>query len=477
MFPPFPENSACLEAEKLIAELDSGLLVRLGILPEGNSGKELSPGQMFGVAICENAARERVVLRAFSGQLAGEGRWLVDGFVPPCIDVEKWNAEVERADPPIKALTAKINQLRDSEEKTRLIAERKNLSHESLKNIYGMYEFCCWDGHTETYQTLVDSLRFGDVFSIPTGTGDCCAPKLINYCNRNGMKILSMAEFFYGKEPASGKKKHKEFYPPCDEKCSLVLPKMLGLEILYRDEDIIVVNKPSGLLSIPGRGDEKFDSVSSRVRALVPGCIEQPTAHRLDMDTSGLMVLGLTAEAQRNLSMQFEARTVSKKYYALLRGRLSEIVAQKSGTITLKQRLDIEHRPYQIFDEEFGKVAVTDWRVLDEFAVNTPRGTLASNQNASRGTLASDQNASCARIASDHDYWRTLVEFEPQTGRTHQLRLASSHPKGLGISIVGDNLYGTQNEGERLCLQSFYLEFDHPVTKNRMKFVLPCDFL
>lgn len=468
MFPPFPEELARIEAEKLMSELDDGLLFSLGIVKQEN--ELLSPGQMFGVAVCipsfEDSSSvdysegcsdcerpEKIVLRSFSGQLAGNGRWLVEGFVPPCIDVVAWKTEVERADPEIKELTEKISLMNDCAEKTELIAKRKNLSNESLRRIYGMYSFTCWDKHIETYETLALSLKGvsqneqnANIFSIPTGTGDCCGAKMINYAFRNNLKIISMTEFFYGTEPRSGQKKHKSFYPPCDEKCGIVLPKMLGLEIIYRDESIIVVNKSSGLLSVPGRGEEKFDSVATRVRALFPDCIKQPTAHRLDMDTSGLMVLGLTEQAQRNLSMQFEARTVKKKYRALLRGKLSEKFGlQKSGTIEIKQRLDIGNRPHQIEDNENGKLAVTDWQVLDEWE-------------------------------SENGEDRTYVEFCPKTGRTHQLRLASSHPKGLGIPIVGDNLYGVQYAGERLCLQAFYLEFEHPTTGERLKFTLPCDF-
>ena len=467
MFSPFSEKLALPEAEKLMQELDSGLL-------DSAFGTDatLTPGQMFGVAVCKDSFGKRIVLRAFSGQLRGEGRWLVDGFVPPCIDVEKWKKEVERADPEIKRLTSKINELPDCVEKTELIAKRKELSRISLKNIYEMYEFKCWDGHSETYQTLAKSLvcekavggvnsaarEKTDLFSIPTGTGDCCAPKLINYAFQNNLKILSLVEFFYGTEPASKNKKHKTFYPPCDEKCGILLPKMLGLEILYRDEDIIVVNKPSGLLSIPGRStqnEDKSDSVATRVRKLFPNCIAQPASHRLDMDTSGLMVLGFTAESQRNLSMQFEARTVKKKYRALLRGSLAEKLGptQQSGTIELKQRLDIENRPHQIVDEQHGKLAITHWKVLEETETGAEKST---------GKIS--------------PFKTTLVEFTPETGRTHQLRLASAHPKGLGTPIVGDNLYGAQNEGERLCLQAFYLEFDHPTTGERLKFTLPREF-
>ncbi|MCR4791091.1 MAG: RluA family pseudouridine synthase [Treponemataceae bacterium] len=479
MFPPFPQEQSKIECLKLMEELDKGLL---------DSFLKDSPGQMFGVAVCierknfafgdpiipsppieEMNPENFIVLRAFSGQLAGQGRWNYPGFVPPCIDVEKWNEEVKRADPGIKAETAKIQELEElyekasSEEKKEVEktileqkALRKNLSHESLRNIYGFYEFTCFDGHVETYASLSGNSDDPDsVFQIPTGTGDCCAPKLINYAYKNGLQIVSMAEFFYGNEPKSGLKKHKEFYPPCDEKCGLLLPKMLGLNILYRDKDIIVVNKQDGILSAPGKGDEKFDCIPYRVRLLVPDCIEQPCVHRLDMDTSGILVLGLNKKSHRNLSIQFQDRKTEKFYRALLRGKLSDRTDQKSGTISFPMRVDLENRPYQIYDEEYGRMAVSDWKVLDEYEVPSENLNMEEKK---------------------YSHWRTLIEYKPQTGRTHQLRLHSAHEKGLGLAIVGDRLYGQNLAGERLCLQAYHLSFFHPVTEEKMTFEVEPEF-
>lgn len=205
----------------------------------------------------------------------------------------------------------------------------------------------------------------------------------------------------------------------------------LPLHILYQDGTLAVVDKPGGLLAVPGRGPDKQDSVVSRLQRLVPGCIEQPAAHRLDMDTAGLMVLGLTREAHRHLSAQFAERRVAKKYLALLEG----IVPEDSGEITLSFRLDPERRPHQVYDPVLGKIGISQWRKLDIRA------------------------------------GRTLVEFTPLTGRTHQLRLHASHPLGLGCPIVGDRLYGSGCPGEPLRLHALWLQFAHPETGQTMEFV------
>ncbi|MGP1587117.1 MAG: RluA family pseudouridine synthase [Treponemataceae bacterium] len=498
MFPPFPQEQAKIQCFKLMEELDNGLFC---------SFLKNSPGQMFATAVCQDGT----LLRAFSGQLAGEGRWILPGFVPPCINTEKWKAEVFESDPKIKDLTTKIQKLENqiklekeqkdkksnanpagfeiqiqpepksfiekqdflAKEILKLKKMRKKLSNESLRKIYDMYSFTCHDGHIETYKTLAADLNLKktkDVFSIPTGTGDCCAPKLLNYAYANNLKIISMAEFFYGNEPSSGQKKHKNFYPPCDEKCSLILPKMLGLHILYKDQDIIVVNKPSGILSAPGKGPEKFDCIPYRVKKLIPECIEQPCVHRLDMDTSGLLVLGLTKEAHKNLSIQFQDRKVNKKYRALLCGKLSsKFKEQKSGLINFPIRVDINNRPYQIYDEKYGRASLTQWQVLKEYKLNKNSNNEIYEENCENQYA----NSSCK---STNEQWRTLVEFSPITGRTHQLRVHSAHEKGLGLPIVGDRLYGVNLNGERLCLQAFYLEFEHPINKEKMKFELPIDF-
>ena len=210
----------------------------------------------------------------------------------------------------------------------------------------------------------------------------------------------------------------------------------MPLHILYQDEFLAVIDKPGGLLAVPGRGPDKQDSVVSRLQQMVPWCIEQPAVHRLDMDTSGLMVLGLTREAHRQLSTQFAERRVGKKYLALLEG----IVPTESGEIALSFRLDPEHRPYQVYDPVQGKIGVSRWRKL---AVREGR---------------------------------TLVEFMPLTGRTHQLRLHASHPLGLGCPIVGDRLYGFGCPDEPLLLHATWLQFDHPDTEQKMDFCSAASF-
>lgn len=206
--------------------------------------------------------------------------------------------------------------------------------------------------------------------------------------------------------------------------------------ILYQDEAIVVVDKPGGLLSVPGRGPDKEDSIASRIRQRIPWCIEQPAVHRLDMDTTGLMVLGLSASAHRHLSAQFEERTVIKQYLALLEG---EVVGE-SGEIALRFRLDPARRPYQIFDPIQGKLGISRWQKLEAGA------------------------------------GQSLVMFTPLTGRTHQLRLHASHPQGLGCPIVGDRLYGTGMPGEQMLLHASVLEFTHPTSGARLHFSLSAAF-
>jgi len=202
------------------------------------------------------------------------------------------------------------------------------------------------------------------------------------------------------------------------------------LEIIHEEEGFVVICKASGFLSVPGRGPDKQDAVSSRIREMYPACIVQPSVHRLDMDTSGLMLLALDKETHRALSIQFQERQVGKVYYALLEGHLKE----ENGRIELPFRLDPDNRPYQLYDEVHGKMGLTHWE----------------------------------RIAYEGDY--TRVRFEPHTGRTHQLRLHASHEKGLGIPIVGDRLYGNGTEPGQLRLHAAGLSFDHPLSGRRLEF-------
>lgn len=197
-----------------------------------------------------------------------------------------------------------------------------------------------------------------------------------------------------------------------------------------------MVAKPSGLLSVPGRGPDKQDCVVNRIKALYPELIDQPAVHRLDMYTSGLMILARSAAAHKNLSRQFELRQVSKKYLALLDG----VIHQTEGEIRLAFRLDPDNRPYQVFDPIQGKLGITRWK----------------------------------RLAIEGG--RTRVAFQPLTGRTHQLRLHAAHPQGLGIPIVGDRLYGQGEEGDPMLLHASQLQFRHPRDGREMNIVSEVPF-
>lgn len=272
----------------------------------------------------------------------------------------------------------------------------------------------------------------------PAGAGECAAPKLLQYAYRNGWQPLAMAEFWWGDSPKNEIRRHGYYYPACKGKCGPILKHMLQglhveknpletdmhrgteLEIMYEDEWLSVVNKPAGMLSVPGKSD--IDSVYGRVRRMYPEATGPMIVHRLDMATSGLILIAKTKEVHQNLQAQFKNRTVCKRYVAWLDG----IVEKKEGHIELPLRPDPEDRPRQVFDAVHGKPAVTDYTVLH------------------------------------YDSGRTFISFIPKTGRTHQLRVHSAHPLGLNAPIVGDELYG--RKADRLYLHAEYLGFIHPVS-------------
>lgn len=208
------------------------------------------------------------------------------------------------------------------------------------------------------------------------------------------------------------------------------------MKIVYQDRELVVVDKPSGLLSVPGRGPHKQDCVVNRSKLLFQDIIDQPAVHRLDMYTSGLMVLAKTTQAHKRLSIQFEKREVRKRYIALVEG----IVYQEGGEIRLSFRLDPDNRPFQVYDPIRGNLGITRWHRLG------------------------------------YENGRTRIEFRPLTGRTHQLRLHSAHPKGLGIPIVGDRLYGNGKQGDRMFLHAFELKFQHPRHDQTIKVISEIPF-
>ncbi|WP_027728040.1 RluA family pseudouridine synthase [Treponema sp. C6A8] len=450
MFPPLPCEQAHEKNLELISLLQKGEAKLLQLTKESEERK--GHGVMLGTLVCKKAeSKEEVILHAVSGismQLEMAEMPPASVIVPPLVPDSQIEDALSANDREIHELTDKIN----SGERF-LIPQRTALTTQSLQKVFDLYTFTRFDGKKITLNEII--AQHGGRLP-PTGTGDCCAPKLLSYAFAHHLIPASMDEVFYGKD--SHNKKCGQSYPPCDERCGYILPSILGLEILYRDESILVVNKQSGLLSVPGRTPDKQDCIESRMKALFPftNQLNQPAVHRLDMETSGIMILAFTKEAHRELNRQFEAKEVHKKYVALLDGVLQKAdgeaapkCGEKSGRIELKFRLDPDNRPHQIYDEEFGKIGITDWENLGQVTYRAPDG---STRKATR------------------------VLFMPQTGRTHQLRLHSSDIHGFHLPIIGDTLYGSCQSGERLMLHAQEITFTHPTTHEEMHFICQPEF-
>lgn len=483
MFPPFDEQSASLVLKTTLERLRSGRvqLIRQAKLSEERKISSI----MLGAMVCKEKSEQQntVTLLTVSGISCCLKGDLPGVFVEPIVSAQEIESALEENDKEIHLLTKEINDLEKSPSDILKLKElkkyRTKLCEKSLLKVFDKYFFYCADGKVKKLLNLVNENPPAKTQRlVPTGTGDCCAPKLLNHAFKNNLTVLSMAEtkinFTINDEcvrDCKGGKAVGDLAPmerernpakpavasfatnapltfktenPCDLRCSLILPKILGLEILYRDKDIIVVNKQSGLLSVPGRTEDKKDCIVSRVKRLFPDCIEQPAVHRLDMETSGLMVLAFNKEAHKNLNRQFELKQVEKKYTALLDGVLAKKGISKSGQMELFFRLDIENRPHQIWDAVNGKSAITQWEVLGIEPYICP--------DRSKKSV-------------------TRILFVPLTGRTHQLRLLSADSHGFGVPIIGDSLYGSCKEGERLMLHSCELCFTHPRTNQRMVFV------
>lgn len=319
--------------------------------------------------------------------------------------------------------------------------ERKTKSAALQQRLFDQYQFLNQHGQTKSVCAIFAQT---DKLVPPAGAGDCAAPKLLQYAFSHQLKPIALAEFWWGQSPSSEIRQHGQFYPSCKSKCEPILGYMLeGIEmdinpvllpppsnevpqIIYEDEAIGVLVKPAEFLSIPGK--TSAPSVLSFIKEQYPNATGPIIVHRLDMSTSGLMVFAKTIEAYHSLQRQFLNRVVKKRYAALLEG----IVLDDEGVIELPLRPDLEDRPRQLVCFEHGKQAITRWHVVSR------------TQN------------------------RTRIEFEPITGRTHQLRVHSAHAQGLNCPIVGDDLYGIR--ADRLYLHAEYLEFMHPITNERISF-------
>ena len=284
----------------------------------------------------------------------------------------------------------------------------------------------------------------------PAGAGECAAPKLLQYAFEHQLTPIAMAEFWWGASSLSTIRKHGQFYPTCRGKCEPLLLHMLkGIEMeenpmltnpaegkvldtIYEDEYLLAVNKPAEFLSVPGKNIQ--DSVWLRMKQKFPMATGPLVAHRLDMSTSGILLVAKSSEVHKQLQRQFIERTVQKRYVALLDG----ILPIDEGLINLPLRVDLDNRPHQMVCYKHGKPARTKWKVIE------------------RTTQ------------------QTKIHFFPITGRTHQLRVHAAHPLGLNTAIVGDDLYGTRLD--RLYLHAEWIAFEHPITKECMEIEVASNF-
>lgn len=325
--------------------------------------------------------------------------------------------------------------------------KRAAMSADIQRRIFQSYTFLNATLETKSLLSIFEETPFK---TPPAGAGECAAPKLLQYAFLNQLKPIALAEFWWGMSPESEVKIHQEYYPACRGKCEPILSHMLKgleidvnpmsinpaegkeLEILFEDDYLLLVNKPEEFLSVPGKTIE--DSVQTRIQHLYPHATGPLLVHRLDMSTSGIILIAKKKDIHESLQKQFLKRSVEKRYVALLQG----YVKSSQGEIELPLRVDLEDRPRQLVCYEHGKPALTKYEVLER----------------TKGY--------------------TRVYFYPHTGRTHQLRVHAAHSSGLNAPIIGDDLYGQKSD--RLYLHAEYFSFWHPITKERMEITCPAPF-
>ena len=410
-------------------------------------------GKMFGVLVVENQNNQSIqnnqsnlnFLAAYSGLLAGRNDW--EYFVPPVYDAQQPDGHFKTTEREISRISRETSSTSNS-------SSTRGMSQDLQLWLFHQYQLLNARGETkdlvDIWQNYYDRPKLREKFPLPPGgTGDCCAPKLLQYAYQHHLHPVCMAEFWWGQSTKEELRQHLNYYPACRGKCKPILtwmmegldvdvnPETLGfphLEVktIYEDDALLVVDKPSGMLSTPGRVEEY--SVETIMRQRYPDSF---IAHRLDMWTSGLLIVAKSLEVYRSLQEQFVKHQVKKRYIAVLENleildRLD--VLEKKGTISLPLRPDPMNRPRQIVDHEHGKRAVTDYEFQNE----------------------------------------NIVALYPQTGRTHQLRIHCAHPEGLGRPIKGDELYGTK--ADRLYLHAEQIWFRHPITGEDMHFISPSPF-
>ena len=355
---------------------------------------------------------------------------------------KEWKKRLEELETEVRHFDIEIERLK---------TERKERSAALQRKLFEQFRMLNAQGEVKDLYTIFEQT----VQQVPpAGAGECALPKLLQYAYLHQLKPLAMAEFWWGDSPKNEIRHHGYYYPSCKGKCEPILLHMLQglevdenpllnsihedeeLEIVYEDEWLVVVNKPAGMLSVPGKAEDR-DSVYHRLKKKYPDATGPMIVHRLDMATSGLLLVAKTKEVHQHLQAQFADRSIKKRYTAVLDGvtaRTEKTVSTekttlpfgRAGRINLPLCLNPLDRPRQIVSREHGKEAITEYRIISE----------------------------------SEKYIR--ITFYPLTGRTHQLRVHAAHPEGLGCPILGDELYG--KKADRLYLHAEYIEFRHPIS-------------
>ena len=349
----------------------------------------------------------------------------------------------------------------DADAKMQILKQRRrNLSRQLQSQLHDAYVLTNFAGSTRSLRELITT------GAMPTGMGDCCAPKLLHYAANHQLQPISMAEFWWGSPSADGYKIQGEFYGACVERCQPLMGFLLSgtklsqpldklekssitnsssaLTVIYEDEQIMAIAKPAGLLSVPGRYLDTQDSVLSRLRCQFGEDHLFYPVHRLDRQTSGILLFARDLDTLRDLQQQFQTRRVSKIYEAVLSHRLPEhlgiLKIGDRGVIDLPLWGNPENCPRQQVDEQRGKPSVTNFQLIG-YEGDRPR-----------------------------------IEFEPLTGRTHQLRVHAADPRGLQTTILGDRLYGCTAATDRLHLHARELTFKHPRSQEIIHLQIPTPF-
>ena len=398
---------------------------------------------------------------------------------------KKWKKRLEELETEVRHFDIEIERLK---------TERKERSAALQRKLFEQFRMLNAQGEVKDLYTIFEQT----VQKVPpAGAGECALPKLLQYAYLHQLKPLAMAEFWWGDSPKNEIRHHGYYYPSCKGKCEPILQHMLQglevdenpllnpvheeeeLEIVFEDEWLLVVNKPAGMLSVPGKAEDR-DSVYHRLKKKYPEATGPMIVHRLDMATSGLLLVAKTKEIHQDLQAQFANRSIKKRYVAVLDGTIiktekeTKPIAEKAillaketvstkktakaertgntGRIELPLCLNPLDRPRQMVSSEHGKEAITEYQIISE----SERITSESKNTFNESNRIDESERS---INESRKYTRIILY--PLTGRTHQLRVHAAHPEGLGCPILGDELYG--KKADRLYLHAEYIEFRHPI--------------